>query len=56
MPNCCGEKNSLAVTKTDFHQLDQFVSYAEKRFELPLLAGCFVDSRQDPDIPSRSVG
>jgi len=56
MPNCCGEKNSSAVTETDFHQLDQFVSYAEKRFELPLLAGCFADSRQDPDIPSRSVG
>ncbi len=29
---------------------------AQKRFELPLLAGCFADSRQDPDIPSRSVG
>jgi hypothetical protein len=56
MPNCCGEKKTSAVTDTDFHQLDQFVSYAEKRFELPLLAGCFADSRQDPDIPCRSVG
>lgn len=44
------------MTKSDFHQLDRFVSYAEKRFALPLLAGCFDDSRQDPDIPSRAVG
>ena len=56
MPNCCGEKKASEVTDTDFQQLDQFVSYAEKRFELPLLAGCFGDSRQDPDIPSRAVG
>lgn len=44
------------MTESDFHQLDRFVSYAEKRFALPLLAGCFGDSRQDPDIPSRAVG
>ncbi len=56
MPNCCGEKKTSAVTDIDFHQLDRFVSYAEKRFQLPLLAGCFGDSRQDPDIPSRAVG
>ena len=44
------------MTDTDFQQLDRFVAYAEKRFELPLLAGCFGDSRQDPNIPSRAVG
>ncbi len=44
------------MTDTDFQQLDRLVAYAEKRFELPLLAGCFGDSRQDPDIPSRAVG
>ena len=56
MPNCYDEKKASAVTESDFHQLDQFVSYAQKRFKLPLLAGCFGDSRQDPDIPSRAVG
>ena len=56
MPSSYGETTPLAVTDTDFHQLDQFVAYAEKRFALPLLAGCFGDSRQDPDIPSRAVG
>jgi hypothetical protein len=44
------------VTNTGFHQLSQFVSYAEKHFELPLLAGSFTDTRVEPDIPSRAVG
>jgi hypothetical protein len=44
------------VTDTDFQQLDRFVAYSEKRFALPLLAGCFQDTRQDPDIPTRAVG
>jgi hypothetical protein len=44
------------VTNTDFTQLSQFVSYAQKRFDLPLLAGCFADARPQPDIPSRAVG
>lgn len=44
------------MTKTDFSQLSQFVSYAQKRFDLPLLAGCFADARPQPDIPSRAVG
>ena len=44
------------MTEPDFHQLSRFVAYAEKHFQLPLLAGCFQDSRQDPDIPSRAVG
>lgn len=56
MPNSYGEKKASEVTDTNFQQLDQFVSYAQKRFELALLAGCFGDSRQDPDIPSRPVG
>jgi hypothetical protein len=44
------------VNYTDFTLLGQFVAYAQKRFELPLLAGCFADSRPQPDIPSRAVG
>lgn len=44
------------MTNTDFTQLSQFVSYAQKRFDLPLLAGCFADARPQPDIPSRAVG
>jgi len=56
MPNCYGAKKASPVTDTDFQQLDGFVAYAEKRFKLPLLAGCFDDRRQDPDIPSRAVG
>jgi hypothetical protein len=44
------------VTNPDFSQLSQFVSYAQKRFDLPLLAGCFADARPQPDIPSRAVG
>jgi hypothetical protein len=44
------------VNSTDFTQLSQFVTYATKRFDLPLLAGCFADTRPQPDIPSRSVG
>jgi hypothetical protein len=43
------------VNNTDFTQLSQFVTYATKRFDLPLLAGCFADARPQPDIPSRSV-
>ena len=56
MRSCCGEKKTSVVTDTDFHQLDRFVAYTQKRFDLSLLAGCFGDSRQDPDIPSRAVG
>jgi len=44
------------MTESDFHQLEEFVAYSQKRFALPLLAGCFQDSRQDPDIPARAVG
>jgi hypothetical protein len=44
------------VNSPDFIQLRQFVAYARKRFDLPLLAGCFADARPQPDIPSRAVG
>ena len=36
--------------------MSQFVHYAQKRFDLPLLAGCFADGRPQPEIPSRAVG
>jgi hypothetical protein len=36
--------------------LDSFVSYSEKHFDLPLLAGCFTDGRTDPQVPCRAVG
>jgi hypothetical protein len=39
-----------------FNHLSQFISYARKRFDLPLLAGCFGDNRAEPGIPSRAVG
>jgi hypothetical protein len=44
------------MTDGQFGDLDRFVSYAEKHFELPLLAGCFASERRDPKIPSRAVG
>jgi hypothetical protein len=44
------------MTDPQFQDLDRFVSYAEKQFDLPLLAGCFADGRVDPEIPSRAVG
>lgn len=44
------------MNKPDLTLLSQFVAYAQKRFKLPLLAGCFADSRPQPDIPARAVG
>ncbi|MEI7935971.1 MAG: hypothetical protein WCK27_04715, partial [Verrucomicrobiota bacterium] len=44
------------MNNSGFSQLRQFVSYAQKRFDLSLLAGCFADARPQPDIPSRAVG
>jgi hypothetical protein len=44
------------MTRSAFIQLSQFQSYAQKRFDLSLLAGCFADARPQPDIPSRAVG
>jgi len=56
MPNYCDGVNPWAMNSTDFIQLRQFESYAHKRFDLPLLAGCFADARPQPEIPSRAVG
>lgn len=42
--------------EVQFDDLDRFVAYAEKQFQLPLLAGCFASDRCDPKIPSRAVG
>ena len=44
------------MTDAPFKDLDRFVAYADKQFDLRLLAGCFADGRADPDIPSRAVG
>jgi len=44
------------MTEPQFKELDSFVSYAQKHFDLPLLAGCFADERSDPAVPSRAVG
>ena len=44
------------MTDPQFKDLDRFVSYAEKQFDLPLLAACFADGRVDPEVPSRAVG
>ena len=44
------------MNSADFNQLSQFVAYAQKRFDLTLLAGCFADERPQPDIPARAVG
>jgi len=44
------------VNNSNFTQLSQFESYAQKRFDLSLLASCFADARPQPGIPSRAVG
>ena len=36
------------MNSVDFTQLGQFQAYAQKRFELSLLAGCFADGRPQP--------
>lgn len=43
------------MSSADFSQLSQFVTYANKRFDLSLLAGTFGDSRPQPEIPSRPL-
>ena len=40
----------------DFLQLSQFQAWAQKRFDLSLLAGGFADTRPRPEIPARAVG
>jgi hypothetical protein len=44
------------MKRPDFAELNRFVTYACKRFKLPLLAGCFADTRPQPQIPARAVG
>jgi hypothetical protein len=44
------------MTDPQFCELDHFVAYAQKQFDLSLLAGCFADDRQEPEVPSRAVG
>ena len=56
MLSCCGGKKTSEMTDTQFKDLDRFVSYSEKHFDLPLLAGCFGDERACPQVPSRAVG
>jgi len=56
MPSCCGGKKTSEMTDAQFKDLDGFVSYSEKHFDLPLLAGCFTDGRAEPDVPGRAVG
>ena len=38
-----------------FQDLGRFVAYADKHFDLQLLAGGFADSRTDPQVPARAV-
>ena len=44
------------MNSAEFSPLSQFVACAQKRFDLPLLAGCFGDGRSPPAIPARAVG
>jgi hypothetical protein len=44
------------MNNPQFSQLSQFQAYAQKRFDLSLLAGGFADRRPQPDIPTRAVG
>lgn len=44
------------MSEVAFDDLDRFVAYAQKQFQLSLLAGCFASRRCAPTIPSRAVG
>lgn len=44
------------MSDLQFNGLERFVTYADKQFQLNLLAGCFGDSRLEPDVPGRAVG
>jgi len=44
------------MTDAQFHDLDRFVAYADKQFELRLLAGCFASDRAEPGVPDRAAG
>lgn len=44
------------MTDAHFDNLDRFVAYADKQFELGLLAGCFTSDRAEPGVPDRAAG
>ena len=44
------------MTDGQFDDLDRFVAYADKQFELRLLAGCFASERAEPGVPDRAAG
>ncbi len=44
------------MAEISFDDLDRFVTYADKQFELRLLAGGFATSRAEPGVPDRAVG
>ena len=44
------------ATDTPFDDLDRFVAYADKQFDLRLLAGSFATNRTEPVVPDRAVG
>ena len=43
------------MTPSDTSLLSGFVHYAQKRFQLPLLASGLTDRRSQPEIPTRSI-
>jgi hypothetical protein len=44
------------MTDTPFNDLDRFVTYSRKQFQLGLLAGCFATDRAEPGVPDRAAG
>jgi hypothetical protein len=55
MRNSFGGVTRYPVNRSQSTQLNQFVHYAQQRFELSWLAGSFGDGRPQPNIPSRAV-
>src|SRR4051812_29864568 len=55
MPNCFGAKKGSHLSNTRFDDLPCFVRYAQKMFQLNLLAGAFADARLWPEIPGRAI-
>jgi len=44
------------MSDPQFEDLDRFVAYANKQFQLRLLAGCFAGDRVEPGVPDRAAG
>jgi hypothetical protein len=55
MPSCFGGRKGFCLTESDSKELERFERYAQKLFQLRLLAGAFTDSRPHPQIPTRAV-